>query len=698
MTDDPSIPQVHVRPLLMKYRDQPREDDALAVRIREDGRRLIEGGAQLDLQEYLEALPGIEHRRLAFDAAIDVVLKSNSRTRKPDASAVESLVCRFPRHERAIRDAAAISGALWSTHATPAGDRERRERTLPCGFGPALHDGEPRYRLIELLDSGASADVYRAEDRHLSEPDRPAVVAIKVFASSPDAPHRTAEEAARARSINHPNVVKIYDYDVSPEGESYIVQEFVDGGNLHDWADRHVDRARAREAATLLLSVARGLQAIHSRGLVHLDLKPANILLTTDGVPKITDFGLASREETASPAGGDACGTAGFMSPEQFFGELGSKAPQADVYSLGGVLHWMTTGELPNGEHLDTIAETHRSGRVRDDALRRACREKRIDQDLVAICARALEPALSDRYQSAAELAQDLESWITREPIRWTNPGLMKQLRLFAVRHPALTTMTVLLGAAIVAIGVAVEVARHYSTVARTEALEARANAALLEAERAWKQRSAENLQQYLLAMYEAQEAGLAGEVLTALWMLEWVQGPTLLNKQADLPKLWEARMETFEGLLAERRAEGGEDSFDALQYEALLAFWHLQNDDYREAEPLIDHSLSEWRERLDEDDPWLHDLEVIKFCAEVDRHLDEHDASELVGPPRARALRLERLLKSNYDRLAGPDDGAQLRLLILTRLQRLYAPSALANGAWLEWAEDQEAHLGLSD
>jgi len=700
MSGDAPMPRARLRRTLGEYADPSLDDDALAVRIRVDARSWIDRGARLDLQEYLDAIPRLEQRRLPFDAAIDVVVKSRSRTPMPDPEVVESLVEQFPRHQRTIRDAAAISGALWATHHESARPSRRAERPLPQAFGPALKDGEPRYRLVELLDSGATADVYRAIDRHLSETDRPAVVAIKVFLSGRDRPAdsgRTAEEAARARSISHPNVVRIYDHDESDQGESYIVQEFVDGGNLHRWRARREGRARARESAAVLLGLARGVQAVHARGLVHLDLKPANVLLTAEGVPKISDFGLASRENVAAGPDGEAGGTAGFMSPERFFGEPGAMAPQADVYSLGGILHWMLTGELPNGDTIEAIAESHRAGRVNDAALERAQRDKLVDRDLAAVCRRALEPAPRDRCQSAADLARDLESWLEREPIRWTRPSATRKLRLFAVRHPALLAMALVLGAAIIASGIAIEVARHYSSVARTEALEARANAELIEAERAWKKRSSRNLDDLIAAFLDVKQTGLAGEVLTSLWMLEWVQGPAVLNKEEDFPKLWSVRTETVEGLLEERRAEGGAESFDALQFEALLAFWRLQNDEYAEAEPLIEHSLGAWRERLDPDDPWLKDLEAIRDCAAVDRHLAEHAGRPLSGPSRERALELERSLRRNYTRLADRDDGAQLRLLIIKRLQKLYAPAALANGAWLEWANEHERHLGLS-
>jgi hypothetical protein len=515
--------------------------------------------------------------------------------------------------------------------------------------------------------------------------------------TDPSARRRIAEEAARARSISHPNVVKIYDLDETPDGDSFIVQEYVGGGDLHRWQETNKDDTSARESAKRVLAIARGVQAVHSRGLVHLDLKPANILLTEEGVPKISDFGLASSETIAPNPEGGPRGTAAFMSPEQFFGELGAMAPQADVYSLGGILHWMLTAELPNGETLTEVTATHNAGRIRDEILKRACREKKLDHDIVAICLRALEPALADRYHSAAEFAENLESWIRYEPIRWTNPSPARKLRLYSARHPAILVMMIVLAVTLVACGVAIEIARHYSSIARTEALQAQANADLLEAEQKWKAHSAQKLQDLMRAFLDVKKTGLAGEVLTSLWMLEWIQGPTLLNKQENLPQLWGARMDTVQGLLAERRAEGGQNSFDALQFEALLAFWHLQNDNFAEAEPLIDHSLEQWHLRLDPNDPWLQDLAAIQNCAAVDRLLADLRGNALSETNRARAVQLEEELRSNYHRLAGRDDGSQLRLLILDRLKRLYAPSALASASWLEWAQGQDRILGLS-
>ncbi len=665
------------------------DDRELAVRIREEGRVALVTGERVALSDFLRALPGLAGRRLALDAAIDVALRS--RGGASDASAVEGLVREHPELERAIRDAAALDGALWSTFGGEDNEaaltRERLEAELSA-LG--------RFAELERVGRGASADVYRAVDRAMSEGDRESVVALKALRGHGGGFERAVGEAARARSVNHPNVVRVYDLLETAGGARCIVQEFVSGGDLQGWVESH-GAVSVREAVRLTLAISRGVSAVHARGLVHLDLKPANVLMSEDGVPKITDFGLATMELSDAERGSAQKGTAAFMAPEQFLGEPGAASPQADVYALGGILHWLLTGALPNGETREAISEAHRSGRVIARELGTAQRSGRVDRDLASVCVRALAPDRSERYASAGELVRDLESWQNREAIGWTRPGLARRARLFAVRRPAVAALGVMLFVAVAGVGASATAARHFAAEAEVERVEAEAAEELLAAEQAWKAQAAVDLMTLTERFIQARNEGLAGEVFSALWLVEGVHGPLVLGEHGDLPRLWAVRVETARGLLEQRRREGGAESFAALEMESLLAFWLVSGGEFEESLELLEHNIGAWSRRLDADDPWLRDLAAVRDSALVDRLLHGLGGGALTGAARAEAVRLENSLRESTLRLKDRGDGAQLRLLILERLLALYGPRAFDRADWFAWAEGQIGGLGLS-
>src|SRR5262249_8770250 len=155
--------------------------------------------------------------------------------------------------------------------------------------------GRSRYQLTKLLGSGSAGEVYQAIDRQLSERDRPAYVAIKLLTNRGRAEgdrQLLVEEAAKARRVLHDNVVRVLDRGVSEQDEDYIIYEHVEGGDLDAWFERNGFRATPAEAARMAAKIARGVQAAHSSGVVHCDLKPSNVLVTDAGEPKVCDFGI----------------------------------------------------------------------------------------------------------------------------------------------------------------------------------------------------------------------------------------------------------------------------------------------------------------------------------------------------------------------------------------------------------------------
>lgn len=201
------------------------------------------------------------------------------------------------------------------------------------------------YDLVEKIAEGGMGTVYRGRNRTTSE-----IVAVKVvpqhLLSDPVVLKRFEQEYLVAKSIDHPNIVKALDF--GREGETrYLVMEYVEGESLGQKIERD-GRMGEAEAIRIISQVALGLQKAHRLGLIHRDVKPDNVLLTSDGQVKLTDLGLVKEVEADLnlTRTGRGLGTPHFMSPEQF--RNAKKADvRCDIYSLGATLYMMVTGELP---------------------------------------------------------------------------------------------------------------------------------------------------------------------------------------------------------------------------------------------------------------------------------------------------------------------------------------------------------------
>src|SRR4029079_2037111 len=190
----------------------------------------------------------------------------------------------------------------------------------------------------------------------------------------------------------------------------------------------------ARQAATLVMSLARAVHHAHERGIVHRDLKPANVLLVADGTPKIADFGLAKRanSEYVHTQTGAILGSPSYMAPEQAAGATDKIGPSTDVYALGAILYELLTGRPPfKGA---SLMETIEQVREHEPASVRSLQPK-TPRDLETICLKCLEKQQQRRYASAAELADDLQQFLRGDPISAHSLTLLDQVARTISHH-----------------------------------------------------------------------------------------------------------------------------------------------------------------------------------------------------------------------------------------------------------------------
>jgi WD40 repeat protein/tRNA A-37 threonylcarbamoyl transferase component Bud32 len=307
----------------------------------------------------------------------------------------------------------------------------------------------PGYELLGELGRGGMGIVYKARQ---VKPNR--VVALKKIKAGTDADEaelqRFRTEAEAVARLQHPNIVQIFEVG-EHDGLPFFSLEFCPSGNLRTkLAGTPLPPA---EAARLVATLARGVQAAHEQRVIHRDLNPANVLLAADGTPKITDFGLAKKlegEPGASATGGltvtgAVMGTPSYMAPEQARGQTKAIGPAADVYALGAILYECLTGHPPF--RAATVAETLLQV-LADDPVPPRQLQPKTPRDLETICLKCLHKEPGRRYASALELAEDLQRFAAGEPIRARPVGRGERALKWMRRRP---TTAALLGVSVVA-------------------------------------------------------------------------------------------------------------------------------------------------------------------------------------------------------------------------------------------------------
>ena len=276
-----------------------------------------------------------------------------------------------------------------------------------------------RYEILERIGTGGMAVVYKAKCHRLNR-----LVAVKILkadlAQDEDFRRRFNAESQAVAQLSHPNIVSVY--DVSRGGDTeYIVMELIDGITLKQYMEKR-GQLNWRESLHFITQIMRGLSHAHSRGIVHRDIKPQNIMVLRDGSVKVADFGIACLENSTQTLTQEALGSVHYISPEQARGDRTDA--RSDIYSAGVVLYVLLTGRLPfEGDSAVSVAIQHLS------SIPLAPREINPDipQQLELICMKAMAPELEKRYYSAEEMIRDLEA------LR-KNPGVSLEFELKDLR------------------------------------------------------------------------------------------------------------------------------------------------------------------------------------------------------------------------------------------------------------------------
>jgi serine/threonine-protein kinase len=366
----------------------------LTLLARQPGRRFV------GLQEVLDALSRLEQSLSAGPAAqatpVAPILQDTS-------------LARYRASESVLGFDASVS--MTASAAEPQTAPEALE-DLPAAA--AAFPEIPGYTILEILGRGGMGIVYKARQEKLGR-----LVVLKgilkgvSLGRTEQGSLRQAREGQVLAILRHPHIVQIFDIVEDCQGTSYLAMEFVEGGTLRD---RMKDGLQpVRWASELVCKLAQAVQHAHAHRILHRDLKPTNILMTPEGEPKISDFGLAKIRGTADQfqtMAGTIIGTPAYMAPEQARGE--PPAPAVDIYALGGTLYELLTGHRPyEGATVVAILELLVSQPPAPPTRWRP----EIPRELEAICLKCLAKLPGERYPSAGALEEDLERWLRDEPI-----------------------------------------------------------------------------------------------------------------------------------------------------------------------------------------------------------------------------------------------------------------------------------------
>jgi eukaryotic-like serine/threonine-protein kinase len=419
-----------------------RDPQELLAVLRVDQVERFQLGQSVRVETYLDTVPALrDEREQILDLIFAEYLLRQERGERPEP---EEYFQRFPEYARELSLQLELNEALgpqsvstWRVAENFATQRHRR---------PVESKSEPEglfqiagYTVLSVLGRGGMGVVYRARQQGLNR-----LVAIKMVHAGAHASLATLDrfrvEAEAVARLKHPNIVQVYDVG-QDAGSPYLVLELVEGRNL---AERLAGTPQpVTWAATIVETLARAIHAAHEQGVVHRDLTPANVLLTADDIPKITDFGLAKlitgggelRTQT-----GELLGTPSYMAPEQAACRHRAIGRATDVYALGAILYELLTGRPPL--KAESPIETLRQV-VSDEPVAPSQLRPRLPRDLETICLKCLRKEPLERYASALDLAEDLRRSEDGRPILARRSGSFEQAWRWCRRNPALAAASI---------------------------------------------------------------------------------------------------------------------------------------------------------------------------------------------------------------------------------------------------------------
>ena len=300
-----------------------------------------------------------------------------------------------------------------------------------------------------MLGEGGMGIVYKARQLSLNRPVALKMIKAARFASH-DEVRRFQNESEAVARLDHPNIVPVFEVG-QYEDQHYFSMKLIAGESLDKRPKGYL--ADPRRTAELVATIAGAIHHAHQRGILHRDVKPANILIDPEGRPHITDFGLAKRVEGDSELtrSGAILGTPAYMAPEQASGKRGSVTMATDVYGLGAVLYVLLTGKAPfAGDSVIDVLEQVRE-RPPESPTKR---NPRTPRDLEVICLKCLEKDPRRRYASADAVAEDLKHWLAGEPIMARPVGNSARFWMWCRRNPVVAGATALASVMLVVVAV----------------------------------------------------------------------------------------------------------------------------------------------------------------------------------------------------------------------------------------------------
>lgn len=320
-------------------------------------------------------------------------------------------------------------------------------------FAKSLESMIEGYKITDALPRGGQAVVYKAV--HTATKTNVAIkVLLPTLLASERARYYFEREAELIASLDHPNIVSIRDSGIIHH-QYYFVMQYIDGEPLRRYVQG--ERLSFRERVELVKKICLAITYAHQQGIIHRDLKFANIMVDKRGEPHILDFGLAKAVGMDEQADDDAvatmtgqwAGSLSTMSPEQASGQPSLIDVRTDVYSLGVILYTLLTGQYPydvGGPTLDALKNIQEAEPVRPRQI-----VPKFNSEMEAILLTALEKKREKRYQSTAELQSDIENWLEGRPIRVKSISTMYLLRKIIGRHRYTSTVVLLLAMILIA-------------------------------------------------------------------------------------------------------------------------------------------------------------------------------------------------------------------------------------------------------